>query len=100
MSKESPAITTSIVAPVITEKGDARRREQSGRLQGRAQRDEAADQGGGREAVRRQGRRRQHACRARARRRLFAACAAMQSDVKKAVVTLAEGHPIDVTTGL
>ena len=41
--------------------GDDRLRAQPGDVQGRAQRDQAADQGSGREAVRRQGQERQHA---------------------------------------
>ena len=51
----------TIVAPVITEKATHRVGKQPVRLQGRAQRDQAADQGGDREAVRRQGDRGQHA---------------------------------------
>jgi large subunit ribosomal protein L23 len=34
------------------------------------------------------------------KRKLFKGTRGVQSDVKKAVVTLAEGHKIDVTTGL
>ena len=34
------------------------------------------------------------------KRRVFKGTRGVQSDVKKAVVTLAEGHKIDVTTGL
>src|SRR5262249_44119737 len=34
------------------------------------------------------------------KRRVFKGTRGIQSDVKKAVVTLAEGHKIDVTTGL
>lgn len=34
------------------------------------------------------------------KRKLFKGTRGIQSDVKKAVVTLAEGHKIDVTTGL
>jgi large subunit ribosomal protein L23 len=34
------------------------------------------------------------------KRKLFKSSRGVQSDVKKAVVTLAEGHKIDVTTGL
>ena len=33
-------------------------------------------------------------------RKLFKGTRGVQSDVKKAIVTLAEGHKIDVTTGL
>ena len=45
----------------ITEKATHGVRAQQGRVQGRARRDQAADQGSGREAVRRQGQERQHA---------------------------------------
>lgn len=34
------------------------------------------------------------------KRKMFKGTRGVQSDVKKAVVTLAEGHKIDVTTGL
>jgi large subunit ribosomal protein L23 len=34
------------------------------------------------------------------KRKIFKGTRGVQSDVKKAVVTLAEGHKIDVTTGL
>ena len=34
------------------------------------------------------------------KRKLFKGTRGVQSDVKKAIVTLAEGHKIDVTTGL
>jgi large subunit ribosomal protein L23 len=34
------------------------------------------------------------------KRKLFTGTRGVQSDVKKAIVTLAEGHKIDVTTGL
>jgi len=79
--------------------GDHRVGAQPGRLQGRQRRDQAADQGSGREALRRQGQERQYPHPqgqgegfARQRRRAVAHQAA--------IVTLQEGHKIDVTTGL
>ena len=64
-------------------KGDDRVRAQQGRVQGRARRDQAADQGSGREAVRRQGEERQHARSARARSRRSRARIGQQSPTSR-----------------
>ena len=60
MSTKDPRHYDVILSPVITEKATIASEQQPGGLQGRAQRDQAADQGSGREAVRRQGEDRQH----------------------------------------
>ena len=81
-------------------KGDASRPSRTRSCSRSARRDQAADQGGGRTAVRRQGRGRQHARPQGQDEGRSSGTRGMQSDVKNAVVTLAEGHKIDVTTGL
>ena len=68
-------------------------------FQGRAARHQAADQGSGREAVRRQGEGVNTLVR-KGKTKAFRGRTGQQSDVKKAIVTLEEGHRIDVTTGL
>ena len=88
-----------IVSPVITEKATIASEEQSGRLQGAPRRDQAADQGGGREAVRRQGDGVNTLLR-KGKTKVFRGVRGVQQDVKKAIVTLADGDRIDVTTGL
>ena len=65
-----------IVAPVITEKATIASENNQVVFKVAPQRDQAADQGGDREAVRRQGRPRSTRCCARARPRCSAACAA------------------------
>ena len=72
---------------------------QRGRLQGRRRRDEARDQGRGRGAVQRQGDRRQHD-RHQGQDQEWKGKPYKRSDVKKAIVTLAEGQSIDITSGI
>ena len=88
-----------IVAPVITEKATYATEMKPGRVQGPQGRDQARDQGRRRAPVRRQGRGRQHAHPQRQAQGLQGQ-RGQQSDLKKAVVTLADGDRIDVTTGL
>ena len=80
--------------------GDPALRAQQGRLQGRGRRHQARDRGGGRGAVQGQGDRGQHPRCRRARPSACGASPGRRSDVKKAIVTLAEGQSIDITTGL
>ena len=61
MSTTDPRHYDVIIVAGHHREGDDRLGAQPGDVQGRAQRDQAADQGGGREAVRRQGQERQHA---------------------------------------
>ena len=77
---------------------DARLGGEPGHLQGGTEGDQAADQGGGREPLQRaEGG--EHA-RPQGQLKTFRGIRAQQNDTKKAIVTLEEGHSIDVTTGL
>ena len=98
MSTTDPRHYDVISSPVITEKATIASEQQPGDLQRRPQGHQAADQGGGRGAVRRQGEERQHAVR-KGKIKRFRGTVGTQCDVKKAIVTLDEGHRIDVTTG-
>ncbi len=63
--------------------------------------DQARDQGGGRSGLfKRQGEGGQHPAHRRARPSASAAVVGKRCDYKKAIVTLAEGQSIDVTTGV
>jgi large subunit ribosomal protein L23 len=62
------------------------------------ERDQAGDQGRCRGAVRREGQGRQHAVQ-KGKTKRWKGKPYTRSDVKKAIVTLAEGQSIDVTSG-
>ena len=100
MSTTDPRHYDVILSPVITEKATIASEHNQVIFNVALDRDQAADQGSGREAVRRQGEGASTRWSARARSRRSAAAPGVQSDVKKAIVTLEEGHRIDVTTGL
>ena len=100
MTTTDPRHYDVIISPVITEKATHRLRAQPGDVQGRDACDQAADQGGGGEALRRQGQERQHPCPQRQGQGIQGNAWASRSQVKRAIVTLEEGHRIDVTTGL
>ena len=88
-----------ILAPGGDREVDPDVRAQPGRVQGPQGRDQAGDQGRGRRPVRRQGHRGEHAG-PEGQEKRFKGRVGFRSDVKKAIVTLAEGQSIDVTTGI
>ena len=99
MSTSDPRHYDVILAPVITEKATMASEHNKVTFKVAQERHQAADQGSGGEAVRRQGQERQHAHPAW-QVKVFRNRIGQQSDVKRAIVTLEEGHRIDVTTGL
>ena len=104
MSKAAKTVTDPrlydvILSPVITEKATTASEHNKVVFKVASHRDQAADQDRGREAVRRQGEERQHRVR-KGKVKAFKGTVGRQSPVKRAVVTLEEGHRIDVTTGL
>ena len=100
MSTSDPRHYDVIVSPVITEKATMASEHNKVMFKVARKRHQAADQGSGREAVRRQGQERQHAGPQGQDARCSKDKIGQQSDVKRAIVTLEEGHRIDVTTGL
>ena len=79
--------------------GDARLRGQPGDLQGQARRDEARDQVGDRGLFKVKVKAVNTIVR-KGKQRTFKGIKALLSDTKRAIVTLEDGHSIDVTTGL
>ena len=97
MSKDTRHYDT-IVAPLITEKATIAS-DLNQYVSWSPRGHQAADQGGGREAVRRQGDGGEHAD-PQGQGQDVPGRPGRQQDLKKAVVTLADGHRIDVTTGV
>ena len=89
-----------IRGPAITEKGTLVSEKNQVVFNVASTRDEAADQGGGRRPVRRQGEGRQHACPQGQAQAFQGQGGASQATSRKPIVTLAEGQKLDVTTGL
>ena len=89
----------TIIAPVITEKSTDGVGAQQGGVPRGDEGDQAGDQGGGRGAVQRQGDG-VNTLNRKGKTKRFRGIAGRQKDYKKAIVTLAEGQSIDVTTGL
>ena len=88
-----------IVSPVITEKSTLVSEANQVIFNVAPQGDQDRDQGGDRDAVQGQGEGREHA-RPQGQAEDLPRRRALQSDTKKAIVTLVEGHHIDITTGL
>ena len=89
-----------IIAPVITEKSTRASVNNQVVFKVAQRRDQAADQGGRGAAVLGQGQGREHVGPQGQAEGVQRHGRALQSDVKKAVVTLEPGHMIDVMTGL
>ena len=89
-----------IVAPVITEKATIASESNKVVFKVAQERDQAADQGGGREVSSTSRSTAVNTLVRKGKDKVFRGVRGRQSDVKKAIVTLAEGHKIDVTTGL
>jgi large subunit ribosomal protein L23 len=84
--------------PIITEKATMASEHNGRGLRSGDRRQQAADQGSGRGAVRRQGEGGEHH-RHQGQGQAFRGRKGTRKDVKKAYVTLEEGNMIDVTTG-
>ena len=100
MTTTDPRHYDVILAPVITEKATNASEHNKVIFKVALTRDQAADQGSGREAVRRQGQEREHAAPPRQVEGVSSGRFGLQSNTKRAIVTLEEGQRIDVTTGL
>ena len=100
MSTTDPRHYDLILSPVITEKATIASEHNQVMFKVAEARDQAADQGSGREALRREGQERQHPC--AQRQGQGGSRHAWESSRKSSapIVTLEEGHRIDVTTGL
>ena len=92
--------TTSSVSPVITEKSTLVSEHNQVIFNVAPDATKPRDQGGHREPVQGQGQGREYAGPQGQAQDASAARRALQSDTKKAIVTLVEGHHIDITTGL
>ena len=87
-------------SPVITEKATMVSEHNQVTFRVPLDADQARDQGGGRGPVQGQGRPRSTRIRVKGKMKRFRGRPGQRSDYKKAIVTLAEGSKIDVTTGV